>query len=130
VHSLVTIAAQLEALGVRVQTAADGEEALETLQDERDCALLLLATPVSQQQSCDTITAVRTQLGLGNLPIVMLGDMDQAQRQQCLEAGASGFLEKPIVIESLEAMLDAALAGRREPSACAMDDTTLQVARS
>jgi CheY-like chemotaxis protein len=44
VHSLVAIAAQLEALGVRVQTAADGEEALETLQEERDCALLLLAS--------------------------------------------------------------------------------------
>jgi CheY-like chemotaxis protein len=61
VHSLVAIAAQLEALGVRVQTAADGEEALETLQDERDCALLLLAFPASPLDSCDTIMRVRAE---------------------------------------------------------------------
>jgi hypothetical protein len=29
-----------------VQTAADGDEALETLQEEGDCSLLLLAAPV------------------------------------------------------------------------------------
>ncbi|MGB5735667.1 MAG: ATP-binding protein [Thiohalocapsa sp.] len=114
VHSLVAVAAQLEGLGVRVQTAADGEEALETLQEERDCALLLLAAPASPLESCDTIKRVRTEAVLQGLPIVILGDVDQAQRQQCLEAGACGFLAKPIVTETLAEMLDAALVGHRE----------------
>jgi signal transduction histidine kinase/CheY-like chemotaxis protein len=117
VHSLVAIAAQLEALGVRVQTAADGEEALETLQDEGNCALLLLAFPTSPSASCDTIMRVRADASLEDLPIVVLGQVDEAQRLRCIEAGACGFLEKPIATEALRVMLDKALAGCAEQAA-------------
>jgi len=109
VQSLVSVTSQLETLGVRVQTAANADEALETLHDERDCALLLLAAPSSPLESCDTIRRVRGEAGQVNLPIVLLGDMEPEQRQQCLQAGARGFLSKPIVMEELAAMLDQAL---------------------
>jgi len=109
VQSLVAIASELEELGVRVQTAADGDEAIETLQDERDCALLLLAAPASPLDNCDTIRRVREEIGLTDLPIVILGTVDPAQRRQCLAAGACGFLEKPIVPEALASMLEETL---------------------
>ncbi|MGB5831719.1 MAG: ATP-binding protein, partial [Thiohalocapsa sp.] len=117
VRSLVAIASELEALGVRVQTAADGEEALETLQDETDCALLLLALSASPRDSCDTIARVRAEPVLSELPIVILGDLDQMQRDKCLEAGACGFLAKPVLAEALSAMLDEALERPRYPLA-------------
>jgi len=125
VHSLVAIAAQLETLGVRVQTAADGDEAMETLQDERDCALLLMAPAASQLESCDTIRRVRSDARLKDLPIVVLGDIDQAQRHQCIEAGACGFLAKPIATDALRLMLEEALEGRAKQPA---DHANLAVA--
>jgi CheY-like chemotaxis protein len=114
VQSLVSVASQLETLGVRVQTAANADEALETLQEERDCALLLLAAPSSPLESCDTIRRVRAEAGQVKLPIVLLGDVDPEQRQQCLQAGACGFLAKPIAMEALAAMLDQALEQRAQ----------------
>jgi signal transduction histidine kinase/CheY-like chemotaxis protein len=109
VQSLVSAAAQLEALGARVQTAADGEEALETLAEEHGCALLLLAAPSSALESCDTIQRVRSDVGLSELPIVILGKVDHAQRQRCLAAGANGFLDKPIDTDALATVLGEAL---------------------
>jgi signal transduction histidine kinase/DNA-binding NarL/FixJ family response regulator len=127
VQGLVAAAAQLEALGVSVQTAADGEEALETLQEERDCSLLLLAASASPLDSCDTIRRVRTEARQGDLPIVILGELDQEQRRKCIEAGAHGFLAKPIVTETLAAILDEALARRREAPAESRPDSTPEV---
>lgn len=117
VHSLVTIASLLEGLGIRVQTAADGDEALETLREEPDCALLLLAASASPLDSCDTIERVRSDSSLADLPIVILGDLDQAQRRQCTEAGASGFLHKPVEVDALTMMLDAVLDRSTQPIA-------------
>ncbi|KAA6186589.1 response regulator [Thiohalocapsa marina] len=133
VQSLVAVASQLETLGVRVQTAADGEEALETLAEERDCALLLLAaqempehpaqgrtpnatpnttqdaipapTPDTTRKTCDTIRHIRDDMGLSELPIVILGSLDQEQRRRCLEAGAHGFLQKPIADDALAGLV-------------------------
>jgi signal transduction histidine kinase/CheY-like chemotaxis protein len=112
VQSLVRITSQLEEMGVRVQTAADGEEALETLQEEHDCALLLLAAPVSPLESCDTIKRIRTEAGTAAPPIIILGELDQEQRERCLRAGACGFLSKPIAEDALASMLDEALERR------------------
>ena len=97
VHSLVRLTAQLERLGLRVQTAADGDEALETLQEESDCSVLLLAAPVQHQQTCDTIQRIRGHTAYHALPIVVLGlAFDDIQRQQCRAVGATHFLDKPV----------------------------------
>jgi CheY-like chemotaxis protein len=130
VQSLVSVTAQLEALGVRVQTAADGEEALETLQEERDCSLLLLAAPASQERSCDTILRVRQEIGPRKPAIVILGDLDEAQRLRCLEAGADGFLSKPVGTEALAAALDRALGGGTSRSAVGRDEQRIEAVES
>jgi len=105
VQSLVAITAQIEAMGVRVQTAADGEEALETLSEERDCALLLLAAPTSPRESCDTIQRIRRDAGFSALPIAIVGNVDPEQQQRCREAGVCSFLGKPINSDALADLL-------------------------
>jgi len=97
VQSLVSMTAKLEKLGLRVQTAADGDEALETLQEESDCSLLLLAAPVRHQQTCDTIERIRSQPGYHALPIVLIGHVPgDAERRHFSDIGATDFLEKPV----------------------------------
>jgi CheY-like chemotaxis protein len=109
VQSLVDVTAQLESMGLRVQTAANGEEALETLSEEGDCALLLLAAPASPQETCDTIQSIRQDAGFDTLPIAIIGAVDTAQQQRCREAGACGFLGKPIDRQALMSLLESAL---------------------
>lgn len=105
VQCLVTATSELEALGVRVQTAADADEALETLQEERDCALLLLAASASAAESCATIGRIYEEAAGSVPPIYVIGDLSAAQRRRCLAAGADGFLTKPVDRSALAALL-------------------------
>jgi signal transduction histidine kinase/CheY-like chemotaxis protein len=105
VQCLVTATSELEALGVRVQTAADADEALETLQEERDCALLLLAASASAAESCATIGRIHEEAAGSVPPIYVIGDLSEAQRRRCLAAGADGFLTKPVDRGALAALL-------------------------
>lgn len=112
VQSLVAATAALEALGLRVQTAADEEEALETLTDEHGCAMLLLAGCLEESDACDTIKRLRQKAWLTDLPIVVLGDLDATEQTRCHEAGACCFLRKPIESAALANLIHSSLQAR------------------
>jgi len=111
VQSLVTTTALLESFGLGVLTAADADEALETLQDEGNCSLLLLAAKVSAEHTCDTIRLIRRDERYRGLPIVVAGNVeDAANRTRFGAAGADGFLTKPVERGELKAVLAETLA--------------------
>ncbi len=105
VQCLVTATSELETLGVRVQTAADADEAIETLQEEADCTLLLLAASLSPGETCATIERILSEMADHHPPIYVIGELDDAQQRQCLEAGAGGFLAKPLDQAQLSTIL-------------------------
>jgi signal transduction histidine kinase/CheY-like chemotaxis protein len=106
VQSLVTMTALLEGLGVRVRTAVDLSEAIETLQEEGPCGLVLLATLVSARDTCDTIKAIGEDERYRQIPIVVMGDAtDQVKLAQCGAPAAALFLSKPVAPAELEALL-------------------------
>ncbi|MFP4494584.1 MAG: hybrid sensor histidine kinase/response regulator [Halochromatium sp.] len=117
VQNLVAITAELEALGLQVQTAADEEEALETLSEEHDCSLLLLAGCLDGQDACDTISHVRRKAWLAELPIVVLGDLEPAAQARCLEAGACCLLKKPLEPAALATLIHSSLRPETNPGA-------------
>ncbi len=106
VQALVSMTAMLEGLGVQVRTAVDRGEALETLQEEGPCGLVLLATLVSARDTCDTIQALGSDPRYGQIPIVVMGGVaDQAQLEQCGAPTAGQFLKKPVAPAELAALL-------------------------
>ncbi len=106
VESLVSETALLESFGPRVLTAADADEALETLQDEGTCSLVLLATQVSAENTCDTIRLIHNDERFRELPVIVAGSAeDAAQSERFVIAGADGFLAKPVDREKLEPVL-------------------------
>ncbi len=107
VQSLVALTTRAEALGLGVQTAVDAEEALETLLEEADCALVLLAARISVQDTCDMIDKIHAEARFGELPIIVLETTpDRDLHEACQQAGAYGFLTKPIDPTDFGAMLD------------------------
>jgi signal transduction histidine kinase/CheY-like chemotaxis protein len=111
VQGLVAETALLESLGLRVQTAADADEAIETLQEERECALVFLATLMSAENTCDTIRAIRDNEQYRKLQIVVLGTPDDASDVACFRAaGAEGFITKPVDRKEIAALLSMKLA--------------------
>jgi len=110
VHSLVTEVAILESLGLRVQAAADVDEALETLQEECECALVLLAVLMSTENTCDTISAIRGNGHNRRLQILIMGTPVDAPKSALFHAaGADGFILKPVNRDELAAHLIASL---------------------
>jgi len=115
VHSLVAETTLLESLGLRVQTAADADEALETLEEERECALVLLAVLMSTENTCDTIRAMRGNEHDRRLQILVMGTPVDAPKSALFRAaGADGFIVKPVNRDELAAHLSANLVPSSE----------------
>ncbi|MBK1694775.1 hybrid sensor histidine kinase/response regulator [Chromatium weissei] len=107
VKTLVLLASLLAQLELRVQTAADVDEALETLQEEgEDCALVLLAAQQSVEMTCDTLKRLFAQTQ-APLPIVaVLIEPNAASAiNDYFGMGVVDVLTKPVDIHQLSRLL-------------------------
>lgn len=92
----------LEKTGHRVYIVENGEQALEALENHRfDLALFDLQMPV--MDGLEALKIYRfTQISGQGVPIAMLSaDVTPEARDECLSAGADGFLTKPIQAKTL-----------------------------
>lgn len=113
VQSLVATTAMLDELGVRVRTAVDLTEALETLQEEAPCGVVLLATSVPAGNTCDTIRTLGGDPRYRKVPIVVMGTRsEQAEIARCAGLAPLPFLSKPVARAELEALLQTLLEAR------------------
>jgi signal transduction histidine kinase/ligand-binding sensor domain-containing protein/DNA-binding response OmpR family regulator len=96
----------LSALGVTVETAANGAEALERLRCESfDLVLMDCEMPVMDGFSA-TRALRRSEAPGKHLPVVALtADVTREGREACLAAGMDDHLGKPFTREALSAML-------------------------
>lgn len=88
--------------------AEDGRAAVEILRRESFHALIIdVYLPILDGPK--VIHQVRTELGLGELPIIALSGGGEAARRVALDAGASVFLDKPVrlrqIIETMKRLL-------------------------
>ena len=105
----IVLRRQLEQLGYDVVEAADGQQALETLQSSRD-DLPVLATvdwnmPV--MNGLDFVKAVRADGGLRDVTLMMVTtEAEHGQIVRALAAGAHEYLIKPFTADALVDKLD------------------------
>jgi two-component system, OmpR family, KDP operon response regulator KdpE len=84
--------------GYDVVEASSGEEALETLNDER-CDLVLLDLNLPGIDGIDTCRAIRTTSGV---PVIVVSIRDsEKDRAAALAAGADGYVTKPFSLEAI-----------------------------
>lgn len=97
--------ALLQAAQVLVQTADHGAEALEALRHQSfDAVLMDMNMPV--MGGAEATRRIRGELRLVRLPVIALtGNVHERDRAECLAAGASDFLGKPIDAAKLWAAL-------------------------
>lgn len=116
VQNLLSLTAQLDDLGLRVQTAADVDEALETLNDESDCALLLFGALAEPGATCDSIARIRAEPSFAELPVAIMGDPRDSALQDYLAAGAIAFVSKPLSVDELNRLLGYLLTAQTDGS--------------
>lgn len=107
VRTLVRLTSELSRRGLRVQTAADLDEALETLREEGEgCALVLLAAQVSTEMTCDTIRTLLAETQEPHPAVAILGAADpDSGLKACLGVGAVALLTKPVDPDALTGLL-------------------------
>ncbi len=89
--------------GYEVDTACNGQEALEKIQaNPPDCLMLDMLMPVM-----DGIQVLETLEAQGvKLPIIVLtADVQEWLKNRCLELGATSFLNKPVKQDQLQQAL-------------------------
>jgi CheY-like chemotaxis protein len=104
--------------GVRVYTAVDLSEALQIASGRRlDLALLDLGLP-----RCTGIEALeRFRQSFPEVPVLVVSSEEDPRRaQQCLDAGAAGYVTKASALTALPAAMKAAVTPRVSPSAAAV----------
>ena len=95
----------LEAEGLSVTLAVNGEQALEKLRSETfDAVLMDVQMPVLD--GLEATRRLRRMDGLDTLPVIAVTAHAMAQdRQRCLDAGMSDYVSKPINLRELRRML-------------------------
>ena len=115
---LLLITRTLQAGGFEVATATSGRQAIELAQQfVPDIVLLDVRMP--ETDGISACQAIRREAVNENLPvIIMSGFDDESVARRALEAGAAGFITKPLDWASLAARIRAVLsaaATRDEP---------------
>ncbi|MBO8086109.1 MAG: PAS domain S-box protein [Marichromatium sp.] len=108
----------LERAGYRVETAADGHQALAALR-ARPYALVLMDVSMPGMDGLEATRAIRALPGeRARVPIVaMTANAFSEDRERCLAAGMDDYLSKPVVRAELFAALARWLGGARPEDA-------------
>jgi CheY-like chemotaxis protein len=91
----------LRGVGVDVDSASDGEEAVRMAQSG-GYALILMDVHMPVMDGLDAARALRAHAGTRAVPIVaMTASVLQEEREACFEAGMTGHLPKPFTMQLL-----------------------------
>ena len=108
-RNLFALSRQLDELGLEVEIASNGEEALEKL-DQAEAAqpyeLILMDIMMPVMDGYEAMGHIRQRQDYANVPIIALtAKAMQDDREKCIQAGASEYLTKPIDLAKLTSML-------------------------
>lgn len=106
-RNIFALRAVLKAKGYQCLSAPGAEEGLEILAEDSDIAVVLMDMMMPGMDGYEAITIMKQSPGFKHIPVIavtaqaMLGD-----RERCLNAGASGYISKPINIDELIKLLN------------------------
>ncbi|NSL87536.1 response regulator [Chitinophaga sp. Mgbs1] len=105
-RNVFSISALLEEQGIRVLTAADGREALSVLDKNPGIHLVLMDIMMPEMDGFEAMKHIRADVRFVQLPVIALTAKAMAgDRQQCIDAGASDYITKPVDSSKLLSLL-------------------------
>ena len=110
VRNIFALTSMLEPLGLEIEVARNGREALEHLERARESQtrvdLVLMDIMMPEMDGLAAMRAIRAQPEWQKLPIIALtAKAMPSDQQQCLAAGASDYLAKPLDVEKLLSLI-------------------------
>ena len=106
VRNIFALTSALEAYGMNVVHAENGQEGIELLQDTPSVEAVLMDIMMPEMDGYEAITAIRQMDQFKQLPIIALtAKAMKADRDHCLEVGASDYISKPLDVDQLLSLL-------------------------
>ncbi len=101
VRNIFALSSVLEPLGVTLEIARNGQEAVDRLA-EREVDLVLMDIMMPEKDGLAAMREIRAQRQLQDLPIIALTAKAMPDdRERCLQAGANDYIAKPIDVDKL-----------------------------
>ncbi|CAG7638633.1 Sensor histidine kinase RcsC [Paenibacillus solanacearum] len=111
VRNVFALTTWLEDAGFHVTVASNGQECLDALNGDVPIDLALIDIMMPVMDGYETIRRIRANPQLAALPIIALtAKAMKHDREQCLEAGASDYISKPINMNQLTSLMRVWLA--------------------
>ncbi len=106
VRNIFALTSALEAHNMEVVHAENGQEAIDLLQSTPGIEAVLMDIMMPEMDGYEAITAIRQMEQFKELPIIALtAKAMKADRDHCLEVGASDYISKPLDIDQLLSLL-------------------------
>ncbi|MBB2150216.1 response regulator [Pedobacter gandavensis] len=105
-RNIFALSAVLKSKGFRCVSATGGEEGLDLLKKEKGIAVVLMDMMMPGMDGYQAMAQMSNHPELKGIPVIavtaqaMLGD-----RERCLDAGAVGYVSKPINVDELTDLL-------------------------
>ncbi|HKA19412.1 MAG TPA: HAMP domain-containing protein [Blastocatellia bacterium] len=118
VRNIFALSSALESYQMEVLYAEDGLQGVKILQENPDIDVVLVDIMMPEMDGYETMEAIRKIDTFATLPIIALtAKAMKADREKCIEAGASDYISKPLDIDQLLSMLRVWLYGRKAAQA-------------
>jgi len=106
VRNIFALTSALEAHRMEVVHAENGQEGIDLLKATPDIEAVLMDIMMPEMDGYEAITAIRHMEEFKHLPIIALtAKAMKADRDHCLEVGASDYISKPLDIDQLLSLL-------------------------
>ena len=106
VRNIFALTSALEAHHMEVVHAENGQEGIDILRANPDIEAVLMDIMMPEMDGYEAITAIRQMEEFKQLPIIALtAKAMKADRDHCLEVGASDYISKPLDIDQLLSLL-------------------------
>ncbi|MEK6279524.1 MAG: HAMP domain-containing protein [Acidobacteriota bacterium] len=106
VRNIFALTSALEAHNMEVVHAENGQEGIDLLKANPDIEAVLMDIMMPEMDGYEAITAIRQMDEFKQLPIIALtAKAMKADRDHCLEVGASDYISKPLDIAQLLSLL-------------------------
>jgi CheY-like chemotaxis protein len=106
VRNIFALTSALESHDMDVVHAENGKDALKLLSENADIDVVLMDIMMPEMDGYETTAAIRQIEGFENLPIIALtAKAMKADREKCIQAGASDYISKPLDVDQLLSLL-------------------------
>lgn len=106
IRNIFALTSLLEQHQMQVFYAENGQEGIAILHRQPDIDIVLMDVMMPEMDGYETTRAIRQNPQWQTLPIIALtAKAMKGDREKCLEAGASGYISKPVEIEQLLSLL-------------------------